>query len=175
MNEKALTEYLNDKANIIYRYLLKKGCNKEDAEDIIQETMLTFFQCLPELNEDNISAWLFKVANNEYYNLLRKRKRMINRGVDFEILIKNIETEDNIENDFIKKEDIKIVKKAFNKLRKSYQKFLYMKYFEELSYKEIADIEKLKEQNIKITLYRARNKLRKEILNISDCEESYGK
>lgn len=172
MNEKLFMEYLNERANIIYGYILKKGCSKEDAEDIIQETLLKFFECLPELKEDNISAWLFKVANNEYYNLLRKR--YIHKIVDSETFLKNIQSDENVEIDIIKKEDIRIVKKAYKKLRNNYQRLLYMKYFEELSYKEIAEIEDLKEQNIKISLYRARNKLKKEILNINNQEESYG-
>jgi len=59
----------------IYNYLLKLAGNREDALDLSQEVFLKAYQSLRKLDDPvRFSGWLFRIAHNEAYSLLRRRK-----------------------------------------------------------------------------------------------------
>ena len=59
----------------IFNYLLRLTGNREDAMDISQETFLKAYQNLGKLDDPaRFSSWLFRIAHNEAYSLLRKSK-----------------------------------------------------------------------------------------------------
>ncbi len=59
----------------IFNYLLRLTGNREDAMDISQETFLKAYQNLGKLDDPaRFSSWLFRIAHNEAYSLLRKAK-----------------------------------------------------------------------------------------------------
>src|ERR1700692_2226779 len=59
----------------IFNYLLRLVSNREDALDLSQETFLKAYQNLRKLDDPaRFSAWLFRIAHNEAFSLLRRRK-----------------------------------------------------------------------------------------------------
>ena len=59
----------------IFNYLLRLVSNREDALDLSQETFLKAYQNLRKLDDPaRFAAWLFRIAHNEAYSLLRRRK-----------------------------------------------------------------------------------------------------
>jgi RNA polymerase sigma-70 factor (ECF subfamily) len=59
----------------IYNYLLRLTGNREDALDLSQDVFLKAYQNLAKLEDpDRFSSWLFRIAHNEAYSLLRKSK-----------------------------------------------------------------------------------------------------
>lgn len=59
----------------IYNYLLRLVRNREDALDLTQDVFLKAFQNLKKLDDpDRFPAWLYRIAHNEAYSQLRKRK-----------------------------------------------------------------------------------------------------
>ncbi len=59
----------------VFNYLLRLVSNREDALDVSQETFLKAYQNLPKLDDPaRFSAWLFRIAHNEAFSLLRRRK-----------------------------------------------------------------------------------------------------
>ena len=59
----------------VYNYLLKLSGNREDALDLSQDVFLKAYQSLRKLDDPaRFSSWLFRIAHNEAYSLLRKRK-----------------------------------------------------------------------------------------------------
>jgi len=59
----------------IFNYLLRLVSNREDALDISQETFLKAYQNLRKLDDPaRFSAWLFRIAHNEAFSLLRKKR-----------------------------------------------------------------------------------------------------
>jgi RNA polymerase sigma-70 factor (ECF subfamily) len=59
----------------IFNYLLRLVSNREDALDISQETFLKAYQNLRKLDDPaRFSAWLFRIAHNEAFSLLRRRR-----------------------------------------------------------------------------------------------------
>jgi RNA polymerase sigma-70 factor (ECF subfamily) len=59
----------------VFNYLLRLVSNREDALDVSQEAFLKAYQNLRKLDDpDRFSAWLFRIAHNEAFSLLRRRK-----------------------------------------------------------------------------------------------------
>jgi RNA polymerase sigma-70 factor, ECF subfamily len=59
----------------VYNYLLRLVSNREDALDLSQDVFLKAYQNLPKLDDaERFSAWLFRIAHNEAFSLLRKRR-----------------------------------------------------------------------------------------------------
>src|ERR687886_1122539 len=59
----------------IHRYVYRLVGNQELADDITQETFLKAFQSIRKISEDaNISAWLYRIASNACFDVLRRRK-----------------------------------------------------------------------------------------------------
>jgi RNA polymerase sigma-70 factor (ECF subfamily) len=59
----------------VFNYLLRLVSNREDAMDVSQEVFLKAYQSLPKLDDvERFAAWLFRIAHNEAFSLLRRRK-----------------------------------------------------------------------------------------------------
>lgn len=142
---------------IIYRYLLKLGASKEDAEDIVQDTLIKTIEYLDGLKVDNLNAWQFKVAINRYYDLLRKRKHVHLQSENHEQLIEQLcDMRFQPEDHLISSELNQSINNGLFQLNDSYRTLLIMKYWLELSYREIADQLDISESQVKTYLYRAR-------------------
>lgn len=161
METKLITKLYQDKMKIIYRYLLKIGCSKMDAEDIVQTTFCRAIEYMIELNHSNIASWLFKVSINQYYDLCRKEKRYPTISIDQEYFMNMFIEDEYVEDFFIKKEKSKYIKEILESLSDVSKNLLLLKYALDLSYKEIAEIVDVKEANIKTYLYRARKQFKK--------------
>jgi RNA polymerase sigma-70 factor (ECF subfamily) len=59
----------------IFNYLLRLVANREDAMDLSQDVFLKAYQNLPKLDDAaRFSGWLFRIAHNEAFSMLRKRR-----------------------------------------------------------------------------------------------------
>ena len=59
----------------VFNYLLRLTGHREDALDVSQETFLKAYQNLPKLDDPaRFAGWLFRIAHNEAFSLLRKRR-----------------------------------------------------------------------------------------------------
>lgn len=151
--------YLLNEAEIVFKYLLKIGATKEDAEDIVQETIMKTIECLSQINADKLRAWLFKVALHRYYTLYNKKKTQAFL-TDEEII--QFQSSINIEEQLILGEQNMKLRETLQKLPQNFQQLLVMKYFMELSYKDMAAILDVSENHIRTYLQRARKALRKQ-------------
>lgn len=118
----------------------------EDAEDLTLEAFSRAFKNLARFNpEYTFSTWLFRIATNNCIDFLRKKKLSTmsidgtfkdDNGDDVGMDIKDGNLDP--ENESIKLEKIEIVQQLVSKLPPKYQTLVRMRYFEELSYEEIA-------------------------------------
>ena len=157
MNNETLEKLFTGKMTIIYKYLIKIGCHHADAEDIVQDTLLKAVIHLEAIDLEKISAWLFTVALNQYYDLCRKRKRFPPASLE---LGENIPAVDLPEKYVLDNEKHQQVTRVLSSLNPIYKNLLILKYIIGLSYREIAEIIDIKEQTLKTYLDRARQKFR---------------
>ncbi|MBD8034325.1 RNA polymerase sigma factor [Solibacillus merdavium] len=156
--DKSWENYLLEEAQIVFKYLLKIGATKEDAEDVTQETIMKTIECLSQIQAKNLRAWLFKVALHRYYTLYNKNKRSVSLSNDE---MQQFQSSLNIEEHLLIDEQNQTLHKALQGLSSTYQQLLIMKYFMDLSYKEMAAILDVSENHIRTYLQRARQALKK--------------
>ena len=119
----------------LYRYAYRLSGSAADAEDLTQETFAKAIPRLAQLREpDRARAWLFQILRNAYLHRIRDERR--NRHVPFES-IGDVAEEDAPET-AIDVEPAKL-QAALNDLDETFRTPLILFYFEEFSYRDIAD------------------------------------
>ncbi|WP_246942954.1 RNA polymerase sigma factor [Bacillus pinisoli] len=153
MREADLHQILQEKTEIIYKYLLKIGANPRDAEDVTQEALYKFLIYMDSIDPKKALSWLFRVAINQYYDLCRKQKKQVM------VTLENFEFIDDspLPDHYMEKREMgSDIQLVLDQLTPLYKQLLLLKYDLELSYGEIADMLDLNEGTLKTYLFRAR-------------------
>lgn len=128
---------------------------REDAEDILQESFITAFNALETFRgEAAFGAWLKRIVVNKSLNFLKKKKIKFQEMKDDAI---EIEEEVQVDESQITVEDIK---KTIEELPLGYRLVFTLYMFEEMTHKEIAEHLEISESTSKSQLNRAKKKLR---------------
>lgn len=174
MDRDILRQFYRRYSREIYLYLYSLCKSRETAEDLMQEVFLKALLSLPDQNE-NLRAWLYKVARNACFNELRNRKRKREVEMDpaagadvyaAEAVEKN---QDSLSDILIRNEQKKMLYEAMLKLPDRQREILELFYFSEMSMKQIAEIMKLTPQNVRVLAYRAKKQLR-EYMEVKEYE-----
>ncbi len=151
MAEKAFAELYNRHSSRIYAYCRRFLGNKEDAQDVFQETFMRFLDSTKhERVMTNVPAFMLKIARNLCVNIKRKDKN----PVSFEEYMVHEESSDN------NNELLKLVKMALDILPDEYKDIFVLREYDGLSYQDISDITELPLSTVKIRIYRAKQKIR---------------
>jgi RNA polymerase sigma factor (sigma-70 family) len=161
-SQKAFADLMQRYKDSIYFMSLKMVNNKEDAMDITVETFAKAFEKLDKYQpEYAFSTWLFRVATNNCIDFLRKKKlntvsidNMIDDDDDRPMQIKSDTL--NPEESSIKKQQSEELKLLIESLPPRYRNLLTLRYFDELSYEEIAQQLDLPLGTVKAQLFRAK-------------------
>jgi RNA polymerase sigma-70 factor (ECF subfamily) len=165
-DEKAFARLLSRYKETIYFMLLKMLNNRSDAEDLTLEAFGKAFKNLHQYSPTYaFSTWLFKIASNNCIDFLRKKKGVLislesdsEQGEVSETLrLKSKEL--NPEEKLIRKQKAILLHKVVRRLKPHYQTLVELRYFNELSYEEIAKELNLPLGTVKAQLFRARQML----------------
>jgi RNA polymerase sigma-70 factor (ECF subfamily) len=151
--------------NSVYLFIYKLVGNKEDAEDITQETFIKVWQKLSKFDTDkNFKTWLFSIAKNTAVDKLRKKKSINFSSLDTE---DNSDFESNLvdtellpDEIFTKQESTEALTKALAQLSDNQKLIIHLHITEELTYEEISEIIGKPMNTVKSQHGRAINKLR---------------
>ncbi len=141
----------------IFSYLLFLCHNHHTAEDLLQETFFRAYLYLEDYHDERAKAWLFKVAYHVFIDHWRREKRIDIREADFFTHLANPESP---EISLIQKEDYRELKEALIHLPDLQKQALLFYDFHHLTYQESAEILGISLAQFKISLFRARQKLR---------------
>ena len=143
--------------DIVFSIALKVLRNREDAEEMAQESFIKAYKSLHTFKGNaKFSTWLYRITYNSCISEVRKRK--IHFASTDELEIKDETAELNL--DGIPEENrAKCIKEALEKLPEQEYTLVLLYYFEEQSIEEISKVTKLSESNTKVKLHRARKKL----------------
>jgi RNA polymerase sigma-70 factor (ECF subfamily) len=160
-NQKAFNTLLNTFWKDVYRFQYNKYKNEDEAEDITIKTFAKAFDKIASFDDNyQFKTWLYTISNNIYIDHLRKKKTetvSINKN-DGEIH-KIIDEDPSPADQLIQEQNLAQLKAYIKQLKPHYQEVINLRYFQELSYKEMA--KKLDEpmNNIKVKLLRAKKLL----------------
>ncbi|GAA0878437.1 RNA polymerase sigma factor SigW [Algoriphagus jejuensis] len=151
----------------VYFMILKMIRDADDAEDLTMEAFAKAFRNLERFKKDyTFSTWLFRIATNNTIDFIRKKKlktmSLNNTLSDDSGNSVNIDVEDddnNPQDEFIKTQRIEMVRIFVDKLPPKYRTLVRLRYFDELSYEEIAQELDKPLGTVKAQLHRSRELL----------------
>lgn len=167
--------YKNKLFRIIYNYL-KPNVLKEDVEEIVIEVFLKFYKNIKNFQfKSSVETYLFRIAINLAINFSKSKK------IEF-ISIDEKEQEIKEENSFLEKfiiseqkqEIENIILKQITKLPPNQKVALYLANYEQLSYKEIAEIMEVSVSSVESLLFRAKQNIKKYILSNKELTKKLG-
>lgn len=148
--------------NEVYAFQMARTKNENDAEDITIRTFSKAFDKIDTYDESyEFKTWLITISKNLHVDLIRKRKRslldeMDNHGDEVK---KVLDESPSVEDQLITEQNLANLLRDIKKLKPHYQRVINLRYFNELSYADIAKELNEPVNNIKVKLLRAKKLL----------------
>lgn len=163
-DQKAYAELMGRYRDSVYYMLLKMVNNKDDAEDLTVEAFGKAFKRLSQYTPNfAFSTWLFRIATNNCIDFIRRKRKntfSLDRPIEDEEggeMVVDIKSETlDPEEHIMKKQKVMLLHDLVDKLKPRYRTLIEMRYFQELSYEEIAAELDLPLGTVKAQLFRAR-------------------
>jgi RNA polymerase sigma factor (sigma-70 family) len=158
----------------IYNMIFQMVKNREETEDLVQETFIKAFNALDSYNQQfAFSTWLYKIAFNNCIDSIRKRK-LRTLPLDKPIDTKEGQVQQDIRDDtsspekqMLYAEKTRQIHEAIDHLPDKYRRVIMLRHQEERSYEEISEMMKIPIGTVKARIFRAREML-KRCLNQSE-------
>lgn len=152
--EELMIEYGSELTFLAYSYVK----NAEEAKDIVQNAFVAAFQHLPGFRGDSsVKTWLYRVTINKCKDHLKSS--LFKRVVLFGSTPETNKKEAPIDENYLDKEASNTIKKAVFTLKLKYREVILMRYYQDLSIKEISLILNLPEATVHTRLRRAKEQL----------------
>ena len=145
-NNRAFDLLLSRTQSKLYSYILFVVRDRDKADDIFQETFVKVITKLHEgkyTTSGKFAAWLMRIAHNVMMDFYREQKQenivQPSEGNDLSNLNPANILDSNIENQFVNEQVLSDVKKMMNMLPPTQREVVFMRFYQELSFKEIAE------------------------------------
>ncbi len=158
-DQKAFNYLLDVFWDDVYGFQLKRINNENDAEDITIQTFSKAFDKIATFNDQyKFKTWLITISKNIHIDLIRKEKKSISTDND-DTIYKVLDESPSPEDIIITEQNLAKLLRDLKKLKPHYQEVINLRYFQELSYQEIANALNEPISNIKVKLLRAKKLL----------------
>jgi RNA polymerase sigma-70 factor (ECF subfamily) len=154
----------------IVRLAYHMAGNREEAQDLCQETFIKAFRALGSFDARRpFSPWLYRIAHNVTLDHIRRRKArpaLVESDPEFPFEERMDQTAENPQRTLLSKETQKEMMAAIQSLPENYRSVVVFRYLEDLSYAEIAAALNLTEANVMMRMSRARRMLKDKLKHL---------
>lgn len=142
----------------LYRLALRITLDSAEAEDIVQDTMIRVWNKRDEWERfDSVEAYCLTVARNLAIDRSQKMESLhAELNAEIQELPGTLQPDEQLE----QQEQLKLIHRLINDLPEKQRTMLQLRDVEEKSYKEIAEIMQLTEEQVKVNLFRARQRIK---------------
>ncbi|NBC58350.1 MAG: sigma-70 family RNA polymerase sigma factor [Bacteroidetes bacterium] len=156
----AFSEIVDHYKDMVYSLALKMMKDKNLADEVSQNTFIKIYRKLSSFKgQSKFSSWVYRITYNNCLDELRKRNKMHKHVEINEFTERELISVENVIDKMQKEELSELVKTAIEQLPGEMGFLLTLHYFENYSIKEMANALKIKPNNAKVKLHRARLKL----------------
>jgi RNA polymerase sigma-70 factor (ECF subfamily) len=148
--------------DLIFRFIFKRvGGDEESSGDLTQQTFLKAMSSIEKYEDRGFpfSSWLYRIAQNEVNLFFRSSKNEISIEIE-DRQIHHLLEEANLGSYMSESDQEKLIHQL-NTLPDDSKDLIELRFFQELSFKEIADIYSITEANAKMRIYRVLEKMNK--------------
>lgn len=162
-DQKAFSYLLNTYWNDVYSFQLLRTRDENEAEDITIRTFSKAFDKIKTYKEQyEFKTWLITISKNIHIDLIRQKKPEFARTLskqDKNSVYNLADDSPTAEDKLITEQNLASLLQDLKKLKPHYQRVLHLRYFQELSYDEIAKELNEPLNNVKVKLLRAKRLL----------------
>lgn len=159
-NTNAFSVLVNQYKDLVFTLAYKMLKNKEEAEEVSQDTFIKIFNSLNKFKgESKFSTWIYKITYNTCLDKLKKSKKENNVVYIEDFNEHQVKTIENILESIDEKERNQKIQECLLLLLSEEAFLLTLYYFDDQSIEEIAKVIDCNANNVKIKLYRTRKKI----------------
>ena len=160
---RAFEALVNQHARYIYTLTNRLLSNRQEAEDLAQETFVRAWRNLHKFRGDaQFRTWLYRIATNLCYNRLPRLKQEL-AALDPDDNLALYDSAPRAEQQVIRAEEQAELKDVINTLPESYRLLVILRHIQDLSYAEIAQVTDLPLGTVKTGIFRARKMLKERL------------
>ena len=153
--------------NELFRLALRITLNRAEAEDIVQDTLIKVWNHRYEWeNIDSIEAFSLTVCRNLSLDRIKKKENN-NDSLD-DVKVAEPLASSNPQDRMIEEDKISLVKQIVDALPEKQRSCMQLRDFEGKSYKEIAEILEISEEQVKVNIFRARQTVKQKYLKLDN-------
>ncbi|TYA71354.1 RNA polymerase sigma factor [Seonamhaeicola marinus] len=161
-NSNAFAMLVNRYKDMVYTLTLRMLKNREEAEEVAQDTFVKMYKSLSKFKGDSkFSTWVYKIAYNTSLDRIKKNKKYLNNVAIDEYTEHEVKTINNALTSIENKEKEEAIKHCINLLPPDDSFLLTLFYYNDQTLDEIAKAMNLTPNNVKVKLFRSRKKLAK--------------
>lgn len=146
----------------VYRYVYRRVNDVANTEDIVSKTFYDAVKNLPSYQWKGLPfvCWLYTIARNNVTDWYRKNNRLNIVSIDEEYTAPIVADQETPRTELSKQELQEEIRRTLELLDEEEREIIILKYFEELSNKEIATVMDMSPNHVGVKLFRALKKLR---------------
>ena len=156
--------------NELFRLALRITLNPAEAEDVVQETMMKVWSRREKWDElESIEAFCLTICRNISLDKLKKAENQ-NQSLEYKHDAPDTSYAANPEEQVMQQDRIELIRRLVNRLPEKQRSCMQLRDFEGKSYKDIAKILGISEEQVKINIFRARQSIKQKFIET----ERYG-
>ncbi len=144
----------------LYWHIRKLTCDHDDANDLLQGTLVKVWLNLPDFREESrLFTWIYRIATNETLTFLKKRRLMSLLSLEnySKVLENKLQADSSFNGDKLQLALLREIAKLPDKQRAVFS----LRYFQELKYEDISEIMDTSVGALKASYHHAYHKIRK--------------
>lgn len=153
MNRREYNIAVEKHSNNLYGYVFSFLRNSEDSQDIVQDVFERLWKNKKKVEFEKCKAWMFRTGHNTLINFSKRKQRTV-YNTDM------IPEQMNMDNSFENQEIIDLALSLLPPIQKS---IILLRDLEGYMYEEIAEILEISDSQVRVYLYRARKKIKKQL------------
>jgi len=160
--ERAFGELMASYSERLYWHLRRFTNSHEDADDLLQDVFVKIWASLPNFREESrLYTWAYRIATNEALNYIRKNKwqALLQRESLDSVMEQRIDEDAHFDGNELQRELLK----AINRLPEKQKLVFNLRYFDDMSYEDIAEITGTSVGALKASYHFAYNKIKEDL------------
>ncbi len=153
MNSFDYNKIVKEHTQGLYRFLFKSLRDKDEVSDVLQDSFLKLWEHKDNIQTEKIKSWLYTTAYHFMLKVIKSKQRVLRSDEAMDIPVKE-------NNNFESKELVDVL---LNKLPEQQKTIVLLRDMEGYNYEEIGKIMNLNESQVKVYLFRARQKVRDDL------------
>jgi len=162
-DETAMKEVYDLYSGSLFNFVKNWSADPHAAGDIVHEAMMVVWKRADRFQgRSSLKSWIFSIAKNKAIDLNRKSSRMTYTGEDMDTIDLEVSPIEALENS----QNANTIKSAISKLSDTHKRMIHLAFYEDLSYREISEIEGCPVGTVKTRVLHAKKLLMKDLATL---------